>query len=209
MGKSLQGYTWEKKYPALKKNSLMTYNAEKNLTPLYVREKNFQLQRFGKKILARTKSPIPPPPQKSDGQPHRGWGRSPWIWHLSRCHVVVFKTKVLHFKIENTPIKDTSGKRKFKRVLRFIFVRKRELFAMKLSFEEFNLISFLKAFWCSFSEAIPIFFNRLKSGFFLVRSLKKFWPVIVFTLNRYYYDNNKIDKSRIWCDLDQQLKIQH
>jgi len=28
--------------------------------------------------------------------------------------VVAFKTKVLHFKIENTPIKDTSGKRKFK-----------------------------------------------------------------------------------------------
>ena len=54
-------------------------------------------------------------------------------------HVVVFKTKVLHFKIENTPIKDTSGKRKFKRVLRFLFVDKRELFAMKLSFEEFNL----------------------------------------------------------------------
>ena len=29
-------------------------------------------------------------------------------------HVVAFKTKVLHLKIENTPIKDTSGKRKFK-----------------------------------------------------------------------------------------------
>ena len=28
-------------------------------------------------------------------------------------HVVVFKTKVLHFKIENTPIK-TNGKRNFK-----------------------------------------------------------------------------------------------
>ena len=37
-------------------------------------------------------------------------------------HVVVFRTKVLHFKIENTPIKDISGKRKFKRVLRFLFV---------------------------------------------------------------------------------------
>ena len=50
-----------------------------------------------------------------------------------------FKTKVLHFKIENTPIKDTSGKRKFKRVLRFLFVDKRELFAKKFSFEKFNL----------------------------------------------------------------------
>ena len=55
-------------------------------------------------------------------------------------HVVVFKTKVLHFKIENTPIKDTNGKRKFKRMLSFLFVDKRKLFAMKLSFEEFNLV---------------------------------------------------------------------
>ena len=61
---------------------------------------------------------------------------------LGRDHdVVVFKTKVLHFKIENTPIKDTSGKRKFKRMLSFLSVDKRKLFAMKLSFEEFNLVS--------------------------------------------------------------------
>ena len=61
---------------------------------------------------------------------------------VSSCfhHVVVFKTKVLHFKIENTPIKDTNGKRKFKRMLSFLFVDKRKLFAMKLSFEEFNLV---------------------------------------------------------------------
>ena len=44
-----------------------------------------------------------------------------------------------NFKIENTPIKDTSGKRKFKRMSGFLFVDKPELFAMKLSFEEFNL----------------------------------------------------------------------
>jgi len=80
-------------------------------------------------------------------------GKKPRIWHLRRCHpstkwlarvhdVVVFKSKVLHFKIENTPIKGTSGKRKFKRMLRFLFVDKRELFAMKLSFEEFNLVFF-------------------------------------------------------------------
>ena len=60
---------------------------------------------------------------------------------LGRDHdVVVFKTKVLHFKIENTPIKDTNGKRKFKRMLSFLFVDKRKLFAMKLSFEESNLV---------------------------------------------------------------------
>ena len=57
--------------------------------------------------------------------------------------MVIFKTKVLHFKIENKPIKDTSGKRKFKRMLRFLFVDTRELFAMKLSFEEFNLVFFM------------------------------------------------------------------
>ena len=50
---------------------------------------------------------------------------------------MVFKTKVLHLKIENTPIKDTNGKRKFKRMPSFLFVDKRKLFAMKLSFEEF------------------------------------------------------------------------
>ena len=55
-------------------------------------------------------------------------------------HVVVFKTTVLHFKIENTPIKDINGKRKFKRTLSFFFVDKQKLFAQKLSFEEFNLV---------------------------------------------------------------------
>ena len=44
--------------------------------------------------------------------------------------------------IENTPIKDTNGKRKFKRLLRLIFVDKRELFTMKLSLKEFNLVFF-------------------------------------------------------------------
>ena len=56
--------------------------------------------------------------------------------------MVVFKANVLYFKIKNTPIKDINGKRKFKRMLSFFFVDKRELFAMKLSFEEFNLVFF-------------------------------------------------------------------
>ena len=54
--------------------------------------------------------------------------------------MVVFETKVLHFKIESTTIKDANGKRKFKRMLSFLFVDKRKLFAKKLSFEEFNLV---------------------------------------------------------------------
>ena len=125
---------------------------KKNLTPLYVGEKNFYLQRFGKKITS--KSPIPPSPTNVQWscQPFRGWGMKR-IWYLSKCrhvvhqlkwlarvhHVVVFKTKVLHFKIENTTIKDTNEQRKFNGMLSFLFVDKRKLFAMKLSFEEFGL----------------------------------------------------------------------
>ena len=54
--------------------------------------------------------------------------------------MVVSKTKVVHFKIANTPIKETNGKRKFKRMLGFLSVDKRKFFAMKLSFEEFNFV---------------------------------------------------------------------
>ena len=53
------------KYPALKKISLMTYNAEKNLTPLYVGEKISNLGEVWEKILPiqtkSVKSPIPIP----------------------------------------------------------------------------------------------------------------------------------------------------
>ena len=97
----------------MKKISLMRYTmlAEKNLTPLYVREKISNYRGLKKKFLAETKPSIPPPPQKSNRQLHRGWGRSRRIWHLNRCHlstkwlarvhhVVALKAKVLHFKIE-------------------------------------------------------------------------------------------------------------
>ena len=129
---------------------------KKNLTPLYVREQISYSREVWEKILPiqtkSVKSPTPHSPTNVQWscQPFRGWGKKR-IWHLSKCypstkwlasiHVVVFKTKVLHFKIENTPIKDTNGKRKFKRMLSFLFVDKRKLFAMKLSFEEFNLVS--------------------------------------------------------------------
>ena len=140
------------KYPALKKLSLMTYNAEKKL----YREKNSNFREVWEKVLPiqtkSLKSPIPHSPTNVQWscQPFMG-RRKKRIWNFSKCHpstkwlarvhhVVVFKTKVLHFKIENTPIKDTNGKRKFKRMLSFLFVDKRKLFAMKLSFEEFNLV---------------------------------------------------------------------
>ena len=100
----------------LKKKSYTVYIlGKKFLTP----------ERFGKKISTKSvKWPIPDSPTNVQWscQPFRGWGKKR-IWHLSKCypstkwlasiHVVVFKTKVLHFKIENTPIKDTNGKGKF------------------------------------------------------------------------------------------------
>ena len=105
------------------------------------------------KNITQTKSPIPASPTNVQWscQPFRGWGKKQ-VWQLSKCHlstkwlarvhhVVVFKIKVLHFKNENTPIKDTNGKKKLKRMPSFLFVDKRKLFAMKLSFEEFNLVS--------------------------------------------------------------------
>ena len=144
------------KYPALKKiYRSWRIMLKKNLTPLYVREQISYSREVWEKILPiqtkSVKSPTPHSPTNVQWscQPFRGWGKKR-IWHLSKCypstkwlasiHVVVFKTKVLHFKIENTPIKDTNGKRKFKRMLSFLFVDKRKLFAMKLSFEEFNLV---------------------------------------------------------------------
>ena len=99
------------------KISLMTYNAEKNLTPLYVGENISNSREVWEKILPQTKSvksPLPHSPTNVQWscQPFRGWGKKR-IWHLSKCHpstkwlarvhhVVVFKTKGLHFKIENT-----------------------------------------------------------------------------------------------------------
>ena len=134
-------------YPALKKISLMMYNREKITNSGEVWEKILPVQTKSVKL------PLPHSHTNVEWscQPFRGWGKKQ-IWHLcQKCHpstkwlarvhdVVIFKTKVLHFNIENTPIKDTNGKRKFKRMVSFIFVDKQTLFAMKLSFKEFNLV---------------------------------------------------------------------
>ena len=100
-----------------------------------------------------SKSPILPSPTNVQWscQPFRGWGKKR-IWHVSKCHpstkwlarvheVVALKAKALHFKIENTPIKDINGKRKFNGIFSFLFVDKRKLFVMKLSYKEFSLVS--------------------------------------------------------------------
>ena len=94
---------------------------KKNLTPLYVREQISYSREVWEKILPiqtkSVKSPTPHSPTNVQWscQPFRGWGKKR-IWNCSKCHpstkwlarvhhVVVFKTKVLHFKIGNTPIK--------------------------------------------------------------------------------------------------------
>ena len=60
---------------------------------------------------------------------------------------VVYKTSVPHFKVENTPLKDTAGKRKFK-------IMEGRLFFTKLSFEEFeNHEIFITAVFEEFSVA--------------------------------------------------------
>ena len=44
-----------------------------------------------------------------------------------------YKTKVSHFKVKNTPLKDTDGKGKFKRMLSFLLIDKGRLFFTKLT----------------------------------------------------------------------------
>ena len=154
--KSMQVNSWEKNILQWKNIAHDVQCWKKNLTPLYVGEKISNSREVWEKILSiqtkSVKSPIPYSPTNVQWscQPFRGCGKK-WIWHLCLCHsltkwlarvhdVVVLKTKVLHFKIENTPIKDTNRKRKLERMLSFLFVDKRKLFAMKLSLEEFNLV---------------------------------------------------------------------
>ena len=48
--------------------------------------------------------------------------------------MVVFKIKVFYFKIENTPIKDTNGTKKFKRMLSFLFCGQTKAFRYKIVF---------------------------------------------------------------------------
>ena len=121
---SMQRNSWEKQYPALKKILLMTYNAKKKVFHCYMWGKKFITPEVWEKIIASTKSCIHPSPTNVQWscQPFRGWGKKR-IWHLSKCHpstkwlahchhVVLFKSnKVLHFKIEKTPMKDTEGMR--------------------------------------------------------------------------------------------------
>ena len=51
----------------------------------------------------------------------------------------VYKTSVSHFKVKNTPLKDTGGKGKFKRMLSFLSMDKGRFFFTKSSFEKFEI----------------------------------------------------------------------
>ena len=68
---------------------------------------------------------------------------------LQRHHYAdVFKTRVLYFKVKNTPLKTKNGKREFKRMLSFLFVEYRKLFIKKK-----RLLCLL--FWvCSFIKLV-------------------------------------------------------
>ena len=79
-GKNVQINSWEK-HPTLKKISLMMYNAEKNLTPLYLTEKISNSRDVWEKILKLNQQnhPYPTPPQMSNGHVNHlggeGWNR--------------------------------------------------------------------------------------------------------------------------------------
>ena len=51
-----------------------------------------------------------------------------------------FKTRVLHFKVKNTPLEDKKWKEKVQKNARLSFCGGGKLFIKKSSFEEFNLV---------------------------------------------------------------------
>ena len=79
------------------------------------------------------------------------WGldKNPKKWEKSETSLaVVYKTKVSHFKVKNTPLKATDGKRKFKGMLCFLLLDKGRLFFTKLSFEEFKIFFTVESLAC-------------------------------------------------------------
>ena len=53
-----------------------------------------------------------------------------------------FKTRVLHFKVKNAPLKDKKWKEKVQKNAQLSFCEKGKLFIKKSSLEEFNLVFF-------------------------------------------------------------------
>ena len=79
-----------------------------------------------------------------------------------------FTRRYLDFQVKNTPLKETDGKRKFKRMLSFLLVDRGRLFFTKLSFEEFK---FQKI---SVIGAIGLFWNATKQ--------RSFWRIFRYIL---------------------------
>ena len=61
------------------------YNAEKKIVHRYMSGKKFLTPEVWKKNRSQTNSSIPLPLQKSNGQPHKGWGKKR-IWNFSNWH---------------------------------------------------------------------------------------------------------------------------
>ena len=115
------------------------YNAETNLTPLYAWEKNSNSRGSGKIFLPKLNHPYPTPPEKSNGQPHRGWERRRFctlvdviMWWFSRPNFRILSLKIRRWH---------KWKEKVQKNAQITFCG-RQLFAMKLFFEEFNLVLF-------------------------------------------------------------------
>ena len=62
----------------------------------------------------------------------------------SRSLCGCFKTRVLHFKVRNTPLKDKNWKEEVQKPenAQFVFVEEGKLFIKKSSFAEFNRVFF-------------------------------------------------------------------
>ena len=58
-----------------------------------------------------------------------------------------FKTRVLHFKVKNTPLKDKKWKEEVQKNAQLSFCGGGKLFIKKSSFEEFNLFSSRWSAW--------------------------------------------------------------
>ena len=91
-----------------------------------------------KKFLLKQNHPYPPSPTKVTWSTTQREGEeadlTPYLMLSINKMAGALKTKFCISRLKVRPIKDTNEKRKFKRMLSFLFVGKRELFAMKLQF---------------------------------------------------------------------------
>ena len=113
----------------------------------YMPGEKFVTREVWEKFLPKLNHPYPAPAQKSNGQPHRGWARSGFdtlvdVIRQQNGWREFIMWWFFFFKIENTPIKRHKWKGKVQKMLRLLYVNKRKLFAMKLSFEKFYLVFF-------------------------------------------------------------------